>query len=266
MATKIHYPITTEVLDQTGLTLCGRHKDGRYQYRSYSVLCHANIVTLSHSQRVGLAVCFALAKLMRPGVTTEVFPMSRHRVYSGFGVVGHARLWLAPPLLDALGRSYLADTIPKLAATRRYYPAHLMDCASEALSVLAHEMGHNTQHLEEGGPGKPHGAQFKVAESKMRLAMRRALSKGWPKLDMRKLRDSVAPHLAKQAAKKKRQKAAACESREFKWQKKVAAAERNLEKWRKALAKAERMVVRWEKALRHCRLFLAKAQAGEESE
>ena len=83
MGTKIYHPITPEVRDQTGLKLCGRHRDGRYQYRSVPVInqWRGNISTLTHMERAGLAVCHALAKLMRPGVTTVIYPMTKSNRY-----------------------------------------------------------------------------------------------------------------------------------------------------------------------------------------
>jgi hypothetical protein len=256
MGTKIYHPITPEARDQTGLNLCGRHADGRYQYHSKSVLGHYNIISLTHDERVGLALCYALAKRMRPGVTTAIYPMTKTRSASGWGSFKWAYLWLMKPHLAGLGRCYINGDSPETMRWKTDYRA--------GLSVLAHEMGHNTQHLELGGPGKPHGPQFRAAHGKMRVAMDRVLHKGWPKLDMRKLRDSVAPHLVKKAAKQMRREVAASETRSAKWAKKVDAAERNLDKWRKALVKAERMIAKWEKALRHARVFLAKAQADEE--
>ena len=73
MGTKIYHPITPEVRDQPGLKLCGRHKDGGYQYRSYSVFHANNVVTLTHTERVGLAICAKLAP------HADVYPMTRSR-------------------------------------------------------------------------------------------------------------------------------------------------------------------------------------------
>ena len=233
MPTKIFHEITPEVRDQTGLYLCGRHADGRYQYRSESVLGDGNVVTLTHEERVGLAVCYALAKLMRPGVTTSIYVMTKTR--------GRPRLWLMKPDLGAMGRAYLAGAEP------------------QATSTLAHEMGHNTQRRGS----KPHGPEFDAAHLQMRLAMQRALAKGWPKLDMRRLRDSVAPHLTKKVAKKQRRDAAASESRVARWTRTLANAEKLLAVWRKKLAAAERKVAAWEKKVKHAQTHLARATRDE---
>ena len=252
MGRKIYHPISPEVQDQTGLTLCGRHQDGRYQYRSYSVFHQNNVMSLTHEQRVGLALCYALAKLMRPGTTTAIYPMTRSNRYRGFGSYGTARLWLTRPALGSVGRMYLEGDDP---AEYNSIPC---------LNTLAHEMGHNTQHEATGRSGRPHGPEFKAAFSKMRVAMQSVLSKGWPKLDMRKLRDSVAPHLAAKVAKKKRREVAASETRVTKWTRKLAAASRNYEKWAAAKEKAERLMVKHYKAVRHAEVFLNRALRDEE--
>ena len=267
MGTKIYHAITPEVRDQTGLQLCGRHRDGRYQYRSVPVInqWRGNISTLTHMERAGLAVCHALAKLMRPGVTTTIYPMTKSKSFRGFGSYNSERLWLCKGILGRIGYLYLDPNglgytpYRRRAADGVLHEERRAPSACGDFDTLAHEMGHNTQR-----GGKPHGSEFREAHNKMRVAMDRVLLKGWPALDMRKLRDSVAPHLVKKAAKKKRREVAASETRTAKWTKKVNAAERNLDKWRKALAKAERMITKWEKALRHARVFLAKAQADEE--
>ena len=258
MGTKIYHPISPEAKDQTGLYLCGRHKDGRYQYRSEPVIGHAsNIVSVTQEQRVGLAVCYALAKLVRPGTTTVIYPMTKHNRYEGFAC-GSAKLWLSPVLLHGIGVAYLDREKPKVADIR----THASGCgkADEALGVLAHEMGHNTQR-----GGKPHGPEFKAAHTQMRLAMKDALSRGWPKLDMRRLRDSVAPHLAAVAAKKKRKEVAASEPRASKWARTLDNAEKLLAIWKKRLAAAERKVAAWEKKVRHARRHLDRALSEREA-
>lgn len=257
MGRKIYHPISPEVKDQTGLTLCGRHADGRYQYRSVSVFHQRNIMSLNHEQRVGLAICHALAKLMRPGTTTAIYPMTKTRSASGWGSYGMARLWLMKSDLFWLGMQYLKGNAPSsFRSARGRYPG--------ALDTLAHEMGHNTQHYATGRRGRPHGPEFKAAFSKMRVALHGALSKGWPKLDMRKLRDSVAPHLAAKVAKKKRREVAASESRVTKWTRTLASAEKLLATWRKKLTAAERKVAAWEKKVRHAQKLLDRAIRDEE--
>ena len=247
MGRKIYHPISPEVKDQTGLTLCGRHADGRYQYRSVSVFHQRNIVSLTHEERVGLAGCHALAKLMRPGVTTVIYPMTRSNRYRGFGSRSDARLWLNRPALRSVGRMYIEGDDPA---------EYDIPC----LDTLAHEMGHNTQPTGT----RPHGPEFKAAHSKMRVAMQSALSKGWPKLDMRKLRDSVAPHLVAKTAKKKRKEVAASETRVAKWTRTLASAEKLLATWRKKLTAAERKVAAWEKKVRHAQKLLDRAIRDEE--
>jgi hypothetical protein len=257
MGRKIYHPISPEVQDQTGLKLCGRHQDGRYQYRSYSVFHQNNVMSLTHEQRVGLALCYALAKLMRPGTTTAIYPMTKTRSASGWGSYGGATLWLMKSDLFWLGMQYLKGNAPSSFRTRSgRYPG--------ALNTLAHEMGHNTQHYATGRRGRPHGPEFEAAFSKMRVAMQSVLSKGWPKLDMRKLRDSVAPHLAAKVAKKKRKEVAASESRVAKWTRKLAAASRNYERWAAAKEKAERLMVKHQRAVRHAEVFLNRALRDEE--
>jgi|TARA_R110000824_G_scaffold379777_1_gene571872 hypothetical protein len=251
MGTKIYHPISPEVQDQTGLALCGRHQDGRYQYRSVSLFHHRNVMSLTHNERVGLALCYALAKKMRPGTATAIYPMTKTNSASGWGSYGSARLWLMKPHLAELGRHYIDGDGPEALRWKTGYRT--------GLSVLAHEMGHNTQRLEHGGPGKPHGPQFDAAHIKMRLALKDALRKGWPKLDMRKLRDRVAPHLAAKASKQKRKEVAASETRVTKWTRKLTNAEANLERWTAQKEKADRMIKKHEKAMRHAQVFLTKA-------
>ena len=96
--------------------------------------------------------------------------------------------------------------------------------------------------------------------------MKSALSKGGPKLDMRKLRDSVAPHLVAKTAKKKRKEVAASETRVSKWTRTLASAEKLLATWRKKLTAAERKVTAWEKKVRHAQTLLDRAIRDEEED
>ena len=230
----------------------GRHKDGRYMYRSISVMYHArNVVALTHEQRVGLAVCKAIALLARPGVSTDVYPMTRERGALGYGSYNASRVWLQRPLLAGIGREYLAGTSP----TMRHMPGRY---CQDALDTLAHEMGHNTQK-----GGKPHGPEFREADAKMRTAILNALVPGWPKVPMSKLRDSVGPAQRKAATKRKRKEVAACESRSSKWSKKVASAEQLLATWEAKQSAAANRVTKWRKALAHAERHLARAQDDE---
>ena len=256
MATKVHHPVP-EVRDQTGLVICGRHADGRYQYRSVSVLDHRNVVALTHEQRVGLALCYAIAQGMRPGRKTTVYPMTRDQRTQGYGGYNSTEFWITRSQLGQLGKAYLDGHEPSLGKARGYASAGAAS-SGEGLRVGAHEMGHNTQM-----GGRPHGRQFDEAHARMRVAMKKVLYKGWPKLDMRKLRDSVAPHLVKLAAKKARKSVAASESRVVKWTRTFAQAEKKLLLWEKALIYAERKVAAWQKKVRHAQRFLDKATQEE---
>lgn len=244
--TRIHHPISPEVVDQTGLTLCGRHKDGRFLYRSISVWHDCNVVALTHEERVGLAVSLAFAK-QAVSRTPVIYPMTRRGRYQGWGRIGGSTLWLQRPLLGNLGRSFLGGEKPTLK--------------NQCLAVLAHELGHNTQPMRS----KPHGPEFDKAHVNMRVALAKAIHRGWPKLDMRKLRDKQAPHLAKSAAKKRRRVAAAGETRVAKWTRTLAAAEKLLASWKKRLASAERKVATWEKKVKHAQTCLDRAVGDERS-
>ena len=243
MGCKIHHPIAgREKLDQTGLRLCGRHEDGRYLYRNVSVMYRtSNVIALTQEQRIGLALCKNLALLTRPDVNTKVYVMTMSKSAKGYGSYNQPLLWLQREDLGHLGKLYLAGKRPRTAT-------------EQGLSTLAHEMGHNTQVT----PSKPHGPEFDRAHIKMRHALLKVLRKGW-KIDLRKLRDTVAPHLAKKVAKQKRREVAASETRTVKWQRKLAAAERNYAKWLKTQEKAERMVAKWGKEVRHSNTYLVRA-------
>ena len=247
MGRKIYHPISREIKDQTGLWLVGRHDDGRYQYRSVSVWDDYNIVSLTHEERVGLAVCYALAKLMRPGVTTEIYPMTKARSAMGYGLYNRPRLWLTKSDLFWMGRAYLESPCKRVVIT------------TTSFNTLAHEMGHNTQR----GGSKPHGVEFDAAHLKMRVAMKSAVAKGWPKLDMRKLSDSVAPHIRAKELKRKRKSVAASESGESRWTRTLASGEKNLAGWEKKLAAAERKVAAWKKKVKHAQTHLSRAQTKE---
>ena len=240
MGTKIYHPAKTEEQDQTGLILAGRHTDGRYQYRSVSLFRHRNIVTLTHAERVGLAVCKAIAFSARRRKTV-IYPLTKSSSASGWGTYGSPQLWLQRSSLGAVGKLYAE----KATGIRTH------NCS--AIDLLAHEMGHNVQR-----PGtKPHGPEFQAAFTKMRVEVNRVLAKGWPKIG--RMQDSVAPHLRAKLAKVQRRQAAASESRTSKWSRALELAEKNLAAWERKHAAAERKVASYEKKVRHAQRFLDRA-------
>ena len=241
MTRRIHYPAKTEKRDSTGLTLAGRHTDGRYQYRSLSVFRDRNVVALTHPARVGLAICKAVADAVR-GHPVRVYPMTKETAAHGYGTYGASQLWLIRPMLAGLGAAYIAKS--EALNTRTSY----------CLDMLAHEMGHNSQPRGT----KPHGPEFDKAYAKMRVEVNRVMSKGWPKIG--RMQDSVAPHLRAKAAKKARKLVAASESPATKWARKLALAEKNLAAWESRQTAAERKVVGYEKKVRHARVWLARSE------
>lgn len=163
--------------DQTGLVLDGRKADGRYVYQSVSVLRQNNTVALTHEARVGLAVCSRLARSVRS--FTVVYPMTRQTRALGYGVQGGCLLWIQRPVLAEVGRLFLNGHPPNRGA----------------LSTLVHELGHNIQPCDTTA----HGAAFRECHVEMMGKMTKA-TKGyrvWPKLDMRKLRDSIPKRIHK---------------------------------------------------------------------
>lgn len=170
----IHIPLTSKK-DPTGLKLVGRNRDGRYQYASVSVLGHRNIVNLSHPQRVGLAL--VKAALTETFGTYWVFPMTRASAHLGFGTFGMKEMWLQRPELERIGESFLGSD-----PSERSWAQGLW-------KIVVHECGHNFQAYGT----KPHGPEFKRAESDARLKLWKLLRKDWPKVDMRKLRESKLP-------------------------------------------------------------------------
>jgi hypothetical protein len=242
----VHYPAKREERDQTGLTFAGRHEDGRYIYRSLSVLHNTTAVALTHPERVGLAMCRELARAARPRLRTAIYPMTMGTAHRGYGTYGEARLWLKRSLLGSLGATFLAgDQIPRLEQ-------------SDCLDVLAHEMGHNAQ---VGKPG--HGSNFQAAEVKMRVALKKVIAQGWPKLNMAKLRDSVGPGQRKKKAKVAARAAAAAETGVDRWTKKRDSSAKRVEHYTKEVARMEKLLARAEKDERRAKLFLEKAKARE---
>jgi hypothetical protein len=161
--------------DQTGLFLMGRAEDGRYTYQSVPVVGYAsNNVHLTHTQRVGLAVVHQLLAIEYGGAY-EVYPMTRSNFAQGYGTYNRKRQWLARWILAKIGTAFLAKD-------------DVMDFwRSGGFGTVAHEVGHNFQQYGT----KPHGKEFKLQETKARVRIEARLRKhGWPKLDMRKLRDS----------------------------------------------------------------------------
>lgn len=230
MTCKVTHRAKKRTNDQTGLTLAGRHADGRYVYESLSVMRSWTTVGLTHEQRVGIAVCRAIAKLMNR--ETRVYPMTRESGNQGYGTFGACQLWITRPQLGSIGKAFLAGVQPVVTGEFVVY----------GLSTFAHEMGHNLQR-----PGtKPHGPEFDAAHQRMRILMRKVLAKGWPKLDMRKLRDSEPPSVTKRKAKQR-----------------VAASKKALsahDKWTAKLASASARVARYEEEASRVAKLLARAQ------
>ena len=250
MATKIHFPAKKTSRDQTGLVLVGRHTDGRYQYQSQSCFCQGNVSSMTHSERVGLALVQAALVEALPVVSGhyEGYPMTKSSRYIGYGTFGRPRMWLAKWILSYIGGRFLSGS-----SSRESWE-------SGEWSTVAHERGHNSQN-----GGRPHGPEFKKAEAHARAALQAVLWHRWPKLDMRKLRDSTAPHLVKRAAKKERKEQAACMTLSSKWEAKVKNAQTRLAAWESKLSRAENGVAKWEKDLAKAERWLAKAQEKEGS-
>lgn len=173
----IDYPAKRPAYDQTGLKLAGRRVDGRYVYCSISGMDHYNTVALTHAQRVGLALCRAVVAGITPATprrTFNIYPMTRESGAWGYATQGGTRMWLQRPMLGELGQA-LMDSAP---APRTY--------SSKCLDTLAHELAHNQQPTTT----KSHGPEWDSLYTKNRVAIDALMHKGWPKLDMRKLRDS----------------------------------------------------------------------------
>jgi len=190
MATKIHYPAKVEKQDATGLTLVGRHTDGRYQYRSLSVFQDRNVANLTHAERVGLALVRSALCRAYECDWYRVYPMTKANRYWGYGTFYVRRMWLNKNDLHNIGQAFLNGKSAKETWALGYW------------HTVAHEAGHNHQ---DGG--RPYGREFNRAEAEARMRLAKVLHRGWGAPDMRKMRDSVAPHLAAKAAKQRRRKA-----------------------------------------------------------
>lgn len=169
---KIHTKLKPKA-DQTGLWLLGRNRDGRYQYQSVSVFRRSNIVNLTHEARVGLAVTRKL--LDQTFGRYDVYPMTRNGGGAiGYGEIGQRRMWIVRYELESIGRAFLAKKDIREQWKRGRF------------STVVHEAGHNLQERCT----RPHGPEFKAAEVRAHRMLEATIWKGWPKLDMRKLRDS----------------------------------------------------------------------------
>jgi hypothetical protein len=234
MTAKITYPVKQRKKDQTGLTYAGRHEDGRYIYESLSVMRDWTHVALTHDQRVGVAVCRAIAKAMDR--ESRIYPMTRESGNLGYGTYGRRQLWITRPQFGSIGKAYLAGKKPVRDATFEVY----------GLRTFAHEMGHNEQR-----PGtKPHGPEFDKAHQTMRILMRKALAKGWPKLDMRKLRDSATPGVTKRKAKVRVAASKAATSTHDRWVEKLARASARVERYEQEASRVEKLLARAQRDVR----------------
>ena len=181
MQPKIHHPVPRKK-DATGLTLVGRHNDGRYQYEVLTIAYNSSIASLSHTRRVGLAIIRAALAEAYGVRYYEVYPMLKdNATYRGYGTLDRNRMWLKGDILAQIGHSFLSGKTTKQSWKEDAF----------YWSTIAHEAGHNHQPRAS----KPHGPEFRKAEAEANMLLWKVLYKGWPKLDMRKLRDSVAPHL-----------------------------------------------------------------------
>ena len=181
MKPKIHHPVPRKE-DATGLTLVGRHDDGRYQYEIETTFCDLSIASITHRQRVGLAIVRA-ALLQAFGPHYDVYPLLRSNHAVGYGHKGRKVMWLERSILHEIGSSFLRGE-----PLRKGWD-------DGDWSTVIHEAGHNHQPYAS----KPHGPEWRKAEAWCRCELWKVLYRGWPKLDMRKLRDSVAPHLRRKA-------------------------------------------------------------------
>jgi hypothetical protein len=181
MKSKVHHPVPRKE-DATGLTLVGRHDDGRYQYEVLTCAYNTRVASLTHARRVGLAIIRA-ALMEAYGVSYyEVYPLLKDSsTYRGFGSLQMNRMWLKGDILGQIGVSYLQGKTTKESWNDDAW----------YWETVAHEAGHNHQPLRS----KTHGPEFNKAHAMASVLLWKVLHKGWPKLDMRKLRDSVAPHL-----------------------------------------------------------------------
>lgn len=173
---RVHIKVKSKV-DPTGLRLLGRNRDGRYQYRSVSVMRQPNVVNLTHEQRVGLAVVRQL--LVDEFGRYFVYPMTRNGGSAiGYGEIGMKRMWIVRYQLAWIGKRFLTKQDA------------LQSWRDGLWSTVIHEAGHNAQPIGT----KPHGPEFKRAEMKADIRVQARLRKhGWPKIDMRKLRESKVP-------------------------------------------------------------------------
>ena len=246
MATKIHYPAKAERRDATGLTLVGRHTDGRYQYISQSVFHARNVASLTHAERVGLALVRSALCRAYECDWYRVYPMTKANRYQGFGTFYVRRMWLNKNDLHNIGQAFLNGKSAKEAWALGYW------------HTVAHEAGHNHQ---DGG--RPHGREFRRAEADALMRLGKVLSRGWHAPDMRQMRDSAAPHITAKRAKKKRRVVAASQTLTSKWEGKVKNAEGRLAAWQTKLSRAESAVAKWERELAKAQRWLAKATEKE---
>ena len=181
MKPKIHHPVPSKK-DATGLTLVGRHDDGRYQYEIETTVGDLSIASMTHPERVGLAIVRA-SLLQAFGPHYYIYPLLRSSNWQGYGLKGRKTMWLERTILHHIGRSFLRGE-----PLRKGWD-------DGDWSTVIHEAGHNHQPYMS----KPHGPEWRKAEAWCRCELWKVLYRGWPKLDMRKLRDSVAPHLRRKA-------------------------------------------------------------------
>jgi len=218
--------------DQTGLVYSGRHEDGRYVYDSRSVLGAPNRVYLTHEQRVGLAVFYKLARLLRPEVRTVVRPMVRERHYRGFGSYAIPEVWIQRPLLEEKNRE-------------------------EGARTLAHELAHTMQPRRS----KPHGPEFREIQAALVVRLREVTRdfREWPAIDRRRLRDSKAPG----QVRRERRRGAASKTKTQEWVEKLQRARAKVEEWKAKRARAESIQEQWERKLRHAERHLGRARERE---
>lgn len=216
--------------DETGMIYAGRAKDGRYLYAVPSVHGYSEYrVPLTQTQRVGFAILRRLAEQVRPGTQLYPFRPRGTRQYRGWGMRPGQTSWLNPSLVS--------------------------EDLTRAFPTIAHELAHNV-----GLRHSSKGFAQKVAQFESDLLR---VTKGgtvWPKLDMRKLRDTPPPSEKKRAAAKPKP------TRTEKWADARSYAAAKVAEWNAKQSRAAKRLEHWSKQLDRAQRFLERAEQEDTGE